>query len=351
MGYFVEADGTVRSEESVKKEINENIRKVNNAASFLEETEREKLKANVKRNIVTPKPIRAQQKRETRSYCPVCDKWISGSMSEHMKVHMQLKYFPCPYCRQPTAYATDRQKLSHVNEERKRSINLHLERHSKFISEFCGTNRERLNKCREHCEGLLLSWEKDSKGKTAAEFLELIATDKGLERSVLSKEKQESLEESQKKFLVEYFKDKPSGFKANGRNIEKLWQEENGLKNGFAKEALSYLESYLKKRGLFLRVKKALVIVCSIKAKKRGKNKRGHAEINNNTEFISRKKKNRKHSRSSKTYQNEKRQNPYTATIADITGRDTYYANKGDYRFRDSNGQFGSTPLYDDYDS
>ena len=29
---------------------------------------------------------------------------------------------------------------------------------------------------------------------------------------------------------------------------------------------------------------------------------------------------------------------------------DTYYANKGDYQFRDD-GRFGSTPLYDDYDN
>lgn len=76
------------------------------------------------------------------------------------------------------------------------------------------------------------------------------------------------------------------------------------------------------------------------------------------TDFVLKKKKNKyfgsqknKKRKNKKTYQYKKEQNLYTATIADITGYDTHYANKGDYRFRDSNGQFGSTPFYDDYDN
>lgn len=53
MGYFIEADGTVRSEKSVREEVEENLKKVNNLPLSSGEKEERQLEANIKKNIVT----------------------------------------------------------------------------------------------------------------------------------------------------------------------------------------------------------------------------------------------------------------------------------------------------------
>lgn len=49
MGYFIEADGTVRSEKSVREEVEENLKKVNNLPLSSGEKEERQLEANIKK--------------------------------------------------------------------------------------------------------------------------------------------------------------------------------------------------------------------------------------------------------------------------------------------------------------
>lgn len=64
MGYFIEADGTVRSEKSVREEVEENLKKVNNLPLSSEEKEKRQLEANIKKNIVTTEFTGIQQKKK-----------------------------------------------------------------------------------------------------------------------------------------------------------------------------------------------------------------------------------------------------------------------------------------------
>lgn len=63
MGYFIEADGTVRSEKSVREEVEENLKKVNNLPLSSGEKEERQFEANIKKNIVTTEFTGIQQKK------------------------------------------------------------------------------------------------------------------------------------------------------------------------------------------------------------------------------------------------------------------------------------------------
>lgn len=156
---------------------------------------------------------------------------------------------------------------------------------------------------------------------------------------------------SELKILENFFKNKRAGFAIA---IEQLYGMYKSL-GGKCKR-----KNFLRLLKLFVSSKKELkfngdgiITVLFYKKKDEGNH------FYDKTDFVLKKKKNKyfgsqknkRRKNKSKIYQYKKERNPYTTTIADITGYDTHYANKGDYRFRDSNGQFGSTPLYDDYDS
>lgn len=284
MGYFVDADGTVRSEESVRKEIEENVRKVNGLSSS-KKREKKKNKIDVKKNVTTTELKGTQQKGEVRTYCPVCCKWISGSMIAHMNAHTLIY------------------EIKHKErQEKKRKVVVRSISIEKSENEKLQQNKH-----------------------------------KPPTKPYVSK----------KEFLEKFFGNKKAGFSITIEKLNEIYEAAGGTGKFKKKTLLHHLKFVSLKKELELKFCENGIISSRLKE---AKNKSGYS-FHKTDSALKKKSGSKKRKHKSKTYQNNKKQSLYTATIADITGYDTHYANKGDWRFRDSNGQFGSTPLYDDYDN
>lgn len=399
IGYYVEADGTVRTAKSIEKEIEQTRKEIQFDNAFREKTSSFNKTPYIKKK---PKKIKTLISCSTVT-CPRCSKKIpfteinahldwhrekilkkieyqikqksqrasqnkqeknlkpNHAPKEHLKENSKKKqqqYFgQCPYCNKLLA-----RKLTfkaHLEEEKSLIASVKI-KYRKVLSQYY-KNHEHLLQNLTDVHGYLLPWveryiatalvqwensEKKETGPLAA--LESAVSESSLNSAVEYRAKNECNDKIlriQRQFLYEYFKDKEKGFMIKIDDIERQWRTSSGLDCDIKKSSWKYLKLFLKKRALVLRITRGYVLLILTSEPE---------YINRKSDFFSKRQffyKTDKHSVTKRASQSKSSSNnAYTATIADITGRDTGYANKGDYRFRES-GRFGSTPLYDDYDN
>lgn len=278
MGYFVDADGTVRSEESVRKEIEENVRE-----------------ASVDSYVPPDSKNDSQFVFYKNGYKKINIDSAAGKYKANIRGN-DLDFPRCPIC-------SAKIPIGEIRE--------HITQHKKLEQK-----------------------EKLEQQRAAKKQNEPVPKRKHVSRNHVSTKKHKILF-FQRIFLKKYFTDKGEGFCAKISAINDEWQIWSGTRSMLRKQAWGSLRSFLTKRKQTLIIENQQIKIIS--------DPKPHRlftlEKLNHTEREKEPEKKRKSTGS------------YTATIADITGYDTHYANKGDWRFRDSNGQFGSTPLYDDYDN
>lgn len=229
----------------------------------------------------------------------------------------------CPYCGEQLS----KDYNSHIQAERAAVVKEYMAKNKEFLDEQCKDRKEKLFVNSSLIKSLL-RWENSHTKKTPIKYL--TTKTKMLSYILHSLNEENGLLNLQRKFIVEYFKDKENDSEITAEQLNDAYIQAGG-KGKITAGTLRLLSNFMNPEDLCVK----------IETEKQHNVKHRKNNVENND---------RKERRTSKEKYKD-RQDYFTATVADIIGTDTNYANKGDWRFRDNSGQFGSTPLYDDYDN
>lgn len=234
------------------------------------------------------------------------------------------------------------------------ALTMYWRRNAELLKEYMDANGRLFPYIEKLIAEALAKRESKEKDSTPQELLDSLPQESILRQAKAEREQDDKKLLSQRQFLYEYFSGKKPGFKANITDMTEQWKASSGYEGGIKKVSWIYLEIFLAKHGLKSETSRGYITLESTVKQEETTMKSNVAPASLSglkNRAASRKTGATDKNRSIKTGRREKVfSSIYTATIADITGRDTGYANKGDYRFREA-GRFGSTPLYDDYDN